>query len=198
MALLVVQRLKHLTATRETQVRSLSREAPLEKEMATHSSILAWRISPWREEPSRLQSTGSKRVGHYWATSLSLSRHYYFKYFFSFFLSFFSSGIPITCMFSFCNCLSFWIFCFIHFFFLFPVSFVSLYCDYLQAHWFFHSVMSSLLMNPSNSFSVTPFFISSIFFDLFFSLEFLSLCLHYPYVRVLYIYFIIIFIMSVS
>ena len=44
----------------------------LEKEMATHSSILAWRI-PWMEEPGGLQSTGSQRVGHKWATSLSLS-----------------------------------------------------------------------------------------------------------------------------
>ena len=47
----------------ETRVRSLGREDPLEKEMATHSSILAWRI-PWTEKPSRLQSTGSQRVGH--------------------------------------------------------------------------------------------------------------------------------------
>ena len=52
----------------ETQVRSLGREDPLEKEMATHSSILAWRI-PWREEPGRLQSTGLQRVRHDWATS---------------------------------------------------------------------------------------------------------------------------------
>ena len=56
----------------ETQVRSLGWEDPLEKEMATHSSILAWRI-PWTEEPGRLQSTGSQRVRHNWATSLSLS-----------------------------------------------------------------------------------------------------------------------------
>ena len=53
----------------ETLVRSLGREDPLEKEMATHSSTLAWRI-PWREEPGRLQSMGSQRVGHDWATSL--------------------------------------------------------------------------------------------------------------------------------
>ena len=46
-----------------TWVRSLGGEDPLEKEMATHSSILAWRI-PWTEEPGRLQSTGSQRVGH--------------------------------------------------------------------------------------------------------------------------------------
>ena len=54
---LVAQRLKRLPAMREMRVQSLSWEDPLEKEMATHSSILAWRI-PWREEPSRLQSTG--------------------------------------------------------------------------------------------------------------------------------------------
>ena len=56
----------------ETWVQSLGREDPLEKEMATHSSILAWRI-PWTEEPGGLQSTGSQRVGHDWVTSLSLS-----------------------------------------------------------------------------------------------------------------------------
>ena len=60
---LVAQTVKHLPTMRETQVRSLGREGPLEKEMATHSSILAWRI-PWTEEPGRLQSMGSKRVRH--------------------------------------------------------------------------------------------------------------------------------------
>ena len=60
---LVVQRLKRLPAMWETQVRSLGWEDPLEKEMATHSSILAWRI-PWMEETGGLQSTGSQRVGH--------------------------------------------------------------------------------------------------------------------------------------
>ena len=70
-ASLVAQRLKRLPAMRETWVRSLGREDPLEKEMATHSSILAWRI-PWTEEPGEPQSTGSQRVGHDWATSLSL------------------------------------------------------------------------------------------------------------------------------
>ena len=55
----------------ETRVRSLGREDPLEKEMATHSSILAWEI-PWMEEPGGLQSTGSQRVRHDWVTSLSL------------------------------------------------------------------------------------------------------------------------------
>ena len=58
-ASLVVQRLKHLPAMRETWVRSLGREDPLEKEMATHSSILAWRI-PWTEELCGLQYTGRK------------------------------------------------------------------------------------------------------------------------------------------
>ena len=62
-ASLVAQRLKHLPAMQETWVRSLGGEDPLEKEMATHSSILAWRI-PWSEEPGGLQSTGSQRVGH--------------------------------------------------------------------------------------------------------------------------------------
>ena len=57
------QRVKHLPAMRETWLWSLGWEDPLEKEMATHSSILAWRI-PWTEEPGRLQSTGSQRVGH--------------------------------------------------------------------------------------------------------------------------------------
>ena len=62
---------------RENQVRSLGWEDPLEKEMATHSSTLAGRI-PWREEPpGRLQSMGSQRVGHYWATSHSLTQKYH-------------------------------------------------------------------------------------------------------------------------
>ena len=54
---------KSLPAMRETQVRSLGQEDPVEKEMATHSSILAWRI-PWTEEPGGLQSMQSQRVGH--------------------------------------------------------------------------------------------------------------------------------------
>ena len=54
---------RSLPAMRETQVQSLGQEDPLEKEMATHSSILAWRI-PWTEEPGGLQSMGSQRVGH--------------------------------------------------------------------------------------------------------------------------------------
>jgi len=59
----------------ETQVQSLGQEDLLEKEMATHSSILAWRIS-WMEEPSRLQSMGLQRVRQDWATSLSLSKNF--------------------------------------------------------------------------------------------------------------------------
>ena len=54
---------KNLPAMQETWVRSLCREDPLEKEMATHSSVLAWRI-PWTEEPGRLRSMGSQRIGH--------------------------------------------------------------------------------------------------------------------------------------
>ena len=54
---------KSLPAKHETLVQSLGREDPLEKEMATHSSILAWKI-PWTEEPGGLQSMGSQRVGY--------------------------------------------------------------------------------------------------------------------------------------
>ena len=61
-ASLVAQMLKRLLGMRETRVRSLGWEDPLEKETATHSSTLAWRI-PWREEPCRLQSMGSQRLG---------------------------------------------------------------------------------------------------------------------------------------
>ena len=60
---MVAQRLKRLPPMQETQVRSLGQGDPLEKEMVTHSSILAWRI-PQTEKPSRLQSMGSQRVGH--------------------------------------------------------------------------------------------------------------------------------------
>ena len=63
MASLVAQRFKRLPAMWETWVQSLGWEDPLEKKMATHSSILAWRI-PWMEEPGGLQSTGSQRIGH--------------------------------------------------------------------------------------------------------------------------------------
>ena len=59
----MAQWLKHLPSMQETWVRSLGQEDPLEKGMATHSSILAWGI-PWTEEPGGLQSMGSQRVRH--------------------------------------------------------------------------------------------------------------------------------------
>ena len=62
-ASLVAQLVKNPPAMRETSVRSLGREDPREKEMATHSSILAWKI-PWTEEPAGLQSMEFQRVGH--------------------------------------------------------------------------------------------------------------------------------------
>ena len=60
---LVAQTVKGLSAMRETQVRSLDQEDPLEKEMTIHSSSIAWKI-PWTEEPGRLQCMGSQRFGH--------------------------------------------------------------------------------------------------------------------------------------
>ena len=62
-ASLVAQTVKSLPTMWETWVQSLGREDPLKKEMATHSSTLAWKI-PWMEEPGRRQSVGSQRVGH--------------------------------------------------------------------------------------------------------------------------------------
>ena len=59
----MAQSIKNLPAVGETRVQSLGREEPLEKEMAIHSSTLAWRI-PWAGEPGGLQSLGSQRVGH--------------------------------------------------------------------------------------------------------------------------------------
>ena len=59
----LAQMVKCLPAMQETWVRFLGREDPLEKEMAIHSSTLAWKI-PWTQEPDRLQSMGSQRVGH--------------------------------------------------------------------------------------------------------------------------------------
>ena len=67
---LVAQMVKCLSIMRETWVRSLGREDPLEKEMAIHSSTIAWKI-PWTEELGRLKSMGSQRVWHDWATSHS-------------------------------------------------------------------------------------------------------------------------------
>ena len=60
---LVAQMVKRLSTMQETRVQSLGWEDPLEKEMAIHSSTIAWKI-PWTEEPGRLQSLGSQRVGH--------------------------------------------------------------------------------------------------------------------------------------
>ena len=59
----MAQMVKSLPAIQETRVQSLDQEDPLEKEMATHSSILAWKI-PWMEDPGRLQSMGLQRVRH--------------------------------------------------------------------------------------------------------------------------------------
>ena len=75
---LVSQTVKRLPTMQETQVWSLGLEDALEKEMATHSSILAWKI-PWTEQPGWLLSMGSHRVRHDWATSLSLSHHSFIR-----------------------------------------------------------------------------------------------------------------------
>ena len=74
-ASLVAQMVKRLPAVWETWVQPLGCEDPLEKEMATHSSTLAWKI-PWTKEPGRPQSTGSQRVGHDWATWLHFRNLY--------------------------------------------------------------------------------------------------------------------------
>ena len=63
MASLVAQSVKSLLAVQETRVQSLGQEDPLEKKMANHSSILAWKIQ-WTEDPGGLQSMGSQRAGH--------------------------------------------------------------------------------------------------------------------------------------
>ena len=70
LASLLAQMVKHLPAMQKTRVQSLGWEDPLKKEMATRSSTLAWKI-PWMEEPGRLQSMRSQRVGHDWVTSPS-------------------------------------------------------------------------------------------------------------------------------
>ena len=59
----MAQTVKRLSRMRETRARALGWEDPLEKEMAIHSSTIAWKI-PWTEEPGRLQSMGSQRIGH--------------------------------------------------------------------------------------------------------------------------------------
>ena len=81
----IAQTVKNLPALQETQVSSLGWEDPLEKGMATHSSILAWRI-PWTEEPGGLQSMELQRVGHHWETNT-----------FTFHFSGFNS-VPVKCM----------------------------------------------------------------------------------------------------
>ena len=80
----VAQRVKRLPEMQETRVRSLGGEDPLEKEMATHSSILAWKI-PWTEKPGRLQSMGLQRVGLHNSFATSLS--FFLPSFLPFFLS---------------------------------------------------------------------------------------------------------------
>ena len=76
----MAQTVRSLPAVWETGVRSLGWEDPLEKEMATHSRILAWKI-PWMEESGRLQSKGSQRVGHDLVTSLTYNSNldYYWQ-----------------------------------------------------------------------------------------------------------------------
>ena len=69
---LVAQTVKGLSTMWETRVQSLGWEDPLEKEMAIHSSTIAWKI-PWTEEPGRIQSMGSQRVRHNWMTELNLT-----------------------------------------------------------------------------------------------------------------------------
>ena len=76
---LVAQTVKHPSTMRETQVQPLGQEDPLEKEMAIHSSAIAWKI-PWTEEPGRLQSMGLQRVGHDWTTSHAYVNIWYVKY----------------------------------------------------------------------------------------------------------------------
>ena len=66
----MAQMVKNLPAGQQTQIQTLGREDPLEMGMATHSSILDWKI-PWTEEPGLLQSMGSQRVGHDWLTNVT-------------------------------------------------------------------------------------------------------------------------------
>ena len=72
---LVAQMVKNLPAMQETWAGSLGQEDSLEKGMATHSSVLAWRI-PWTEEPGGLQSMGSQRVGQDWASNTFILSSY--------------------------------------------------------------------------------------------------------------------------
>ena len=75
---LVAQMVKNLPAVQETRVQSLVRDDPLEKGMATHSSVLAWR-TPWTEEPGGLQSMGSRRVRHNLVTNTSFLIMLYYQ-----------------------------------------------------------------------------------------------------------------------
>ena len=97
MASLVTQMVKNTPAIQETNVWSLGQEDLLEKEMATHSSILAWRI-PWPEEPGWLQSMESLRVGHNWAintaTALTAANELSFPLSFCLYLCLSSISIP--------------------------------------------------------------------------------------------------------
>ena len=70
--------IKNLPAVEETQVQSVGQEDPLNKGMATHSSILALQI-PWTEEPDRLQSMGSQKVGQNWATNTFTFHFHFFR-----------------------------------------------------------------------------------------------------------------------
>ena len=85
----MAQMVKHLPIMWETRVQSLGREDLLEKEMATHSTILGWKI-PWTEEPSRLQCMGLQRVGHDSDFTYSLvgftNSFLYYYFFFIFFI----------------------------------------------------------------------------------------------------------------
>ena len=86
----MTQRLKRLPAMWETWVRSLGRENPQEKEMATHSSILAWRI-PWREELGGLQSTGRKQ------SDMTERLHFHFHFGFYLYLIFDNQILTVSC-----------------------------------------------------------------------------------------------------
>ena len=91
LASLVAQMVKNMPAVQEIRVQSLGQEDPLEMEMATHSSILAWK-APWTEEPGGLQSVGSQRVRHDWVTNtcIMLKVLYMFPYKYKVFTVFYS------------------------------------------------------------------------------------------------------------
>ena len=125
----MAQTVKRLPAMWKTWVWSLGREDPLEKEMATHSSTLAWKI-PWPEEPCRLQSLGLQRVRHDWATSLRFTSLLIFLFSLftteNLFLSL--PGLSLHLTFKFCYSLEFipWLFSFLKFLYPFWTSSFSL------------------------------------------------------------------------